>query len=185
MPLPPGAGFPLKQDEQLLVQLHLLNSSEVDVDASTYVNFTFAKDASSVTPAGIWAWGNFDVDIPAKTKGYRLQSECMLEKKLNIFGFFPHMHNLGRSLQLEVGDRAESAKVIYKRDPWVFGDQRIDEMPLTLELGAFTRMSCLFDNDLDHNVKFGESSNNEMCILTVFYTPFERLDGCIVGDYIP
>lgn len=95
------------------------------------------------------------------------------------------MHNLGRSLQLEVGDRAESAKVIYKRDPWVFGDQRIDEMPLTLEMGAFTRMSCLFDNDLDHNVKFGESSNNEMCILTVFYTPFERLDGCIVGDYIP
>lgn len=66
MPLPPGAGFPLKQDEQLLVQLHLLNSSEVDVDASTYVNFTFAKDASSVTPAGIWARGELRCRYPGQ-----------------------------------------------------------------------------------------------------------------------
>jgi len=42
-----------------------------------------------------------------------------------------------------------------------------------------TRTTCTFDNVTDEEVKFGDSSLDEMCYLVGFTTTKEGLDGCI------
>ncbi len=177
--LPSGAGFPLKKNDQILVQLHLLNANTVDHTEKTFINLSYADDATSITPAGIWAIGSQRIDMPIGATGYSVQESCTLDHQLNIFGVFPHMHQQGTSLVLERGTGPADAKTIYQRNPWVFGDQPLEQIPMTLNKGDFLQATCTYDNRSGHEVKFGESSNDEMCYLVLFYTPFTGLDGCI------
>jgi hypothetical protein len=40
-------------------------------------------------------------------------------------------------------------------------------------------MTCHYDNHTDADVKYGESSDDEMCFFVMFYYPYTGLDGCI------
>ena len=177
--LPSGAGMKLPGKSQILVQLHLLNSTSQPITARSFVNLTFAPDASQVTPAGIFAFGQQNFELAPGAKGVTLGSECMLGKTLDVFAVFPHMHQLGTKITLERGTSATDASIVYKRDPWVFGDQPMDQMTLKLGQGEYVRATCTYDNTTDRKITFGESSTDEMCYLVLFYTPFDHLDGCV------
>jgi hypothetical protein len=178
--LPDGAGFNLAKNQQVLVQLHLLNASTQDRTEKAFINMTFAPDPTNITPAGIFALGSMQIDIPIGAKGFDVVTQCNLPKQLNLFAVFPHMHQHGTKLVLEHGaTSAADASVLYKRDPWVFGAQPMDAMTMTFNKGDFVRSTCTYDNTTDHDVMYGESSNDEMCYLILFYTPFDHLDGCV------
>lgn len=177
--LPTGAGFALPKDAQLLVQLHLLNATNSSVDEKLIVNLDWAADASQVTPAGIFAFGSMNINLPAGATGVQLGSSCNLPKSMNVFAAQPHMHNLGTKLTFELGSDAQSATTVYQRSPWSFGAQPIDDWSMALRQGQFARATCTFDNTTDHSVTYGESTSNEMCYLVLFYTPFDRLGACL------
>jgi len=177
--LPDGAGFKLPKDAQLLVQIHLLNATPAPVMQHLIVNMDYAADPTAVTPAGIFALGSMTIDLPAHATGMKVTSQCNLPLNMNVFAAQPHMHYLGTKLQLEVGASEATKQVAYGRDPWQFGGQPIDNWVTTLSQGQFAKVTCSYDNTTDHDVKYGESTTNEMCYLVLFYTPFDRLNGCV------
>jgi hypothetical protein len=178
--LPTGAGFYLKANDQILLQLHLLNATLEDSTEHTFINLTYADDANSITPAGIFALGTMNIDIPAGARDYTITADCNVDKTLNVFAAFPHMHQIGTKITLEHSTTtAAAATMMYARDPWVFGDQPMDSLPVTINKGDYLRASCSYDNNTGVDVKFGEHTSNEMCYLVLFYTPFDHLDGCI------
>jgi hypothetical protein len=179
--LPAGAGFQLGARDQVLIQLHLLNAtSDARPGEKTFVNMTYADNPSAITPAGIYALGSMTIDIPAGSNGYTVTSSCnVTHPPLNLFAAFPHMHQIGTSITLERGTSATDAKMIYQRNPWVFGDQPMDPLPLTINTGDFLRATCTYNNPGATDVVYGESSMNEMCYMVLFYTPYDHLDGCI------
>lgn len=176
--LPDGAGFKLPKDATLLVQLHLLNASSAAVTEKAILNLDYAADATQVMPAGIFAFGSMNINLePGQTQ--QVVSSCSLPKALNVFAVQPHMHTLGTKLTFELGADQPSAQMVYSRDPWSFGAQPIDVWNMPMTQGQFGRATCTFDNTTDHAVTYGESTSNEMCYLVLFYTPFDRLGGCI------
>lgn len=177
--LPDGAGFKLPKNAQLLVQIHLLNATQKPVTQHLVVNMDYAADATAVTPAGIFAFGSMTIDLPAGVKGKQITSSCTLPQNLNVFAAQPHMHKLGTKLEFELGSSEATAQVVYKRDPWQFGGQPIDNWINGMTSGQFGKVTCTYDNTTDHDVSYGESTNDEMCYLVLFYTPFDRLNGCV------
>jgi len=111
--------------------------------------------------------------------GQQITSSCKLPLNMNVFAAQPHMHYLGTKLEFDLGASADSMTMAYQRDPWQFGGQPIDNWVQNLQAGQFGQVTCTYDNTTDHDVQYGESTNNEMCYLVLFYTPFDRLNGCV------
>ena len=178
--LPDGAGFQVAKDAQLLVQLHLLNATTSAQSTQVTVDLTYAPDATAVTPAGIYALGSMQIDLPARTKDVVVASpHCTLTREHKVFAVQPHMHQLGTRISFQAGHTEAAMPTVYQRDPWVFGVQPIDAFPLTLEAGDVVGATCSFDNTTDNAVKYGESTHDEMCYFVLFYTPYDHLDGCV------
>jgi len=177
--VPDGAGFKLPKDATLLVQIHLLNATTQAVTQHLVVNMDYAADPTAVTPAGIFAFGSMSIDLKAGAANQQVTSSCALPLDLNVFAAQPHMHKLGTKLTFELGDDNSASSVVYKRDPWQFGGQPIDNWVTNLKKGQMGKVTCTYDNTTDHDVSYGESTTNEMCYLVLFYTPFDRLNGCV------
>jgi hypothetical protein len=177
--LPAGAGFQIPRNAQLLLQLHLLNATKSALTTRVSVEMTYAADATKVTPAGIFAIGSMNINLPAGASGTQIATHCALPKALNVFAVQPHMHQLGTRITFEHGTSAADASVMYQRDPWVFGAQPIDLFTANLASGDYVGTTCTYDNPTAQAVTYGESTKNEMCYFVLFYTPFDMLDGCI------
>src|SRR5581483_6783511 len=112
---PDGAAFPLKRNQQILVQLHLLNSSPNAVTDKASIHL-LTTDAANPTPAGIF--GMSDTQIALAPGAGDVTMDCPISHPMNVFGVFGHMHQLGTHIELsKVG-----GPVIYGED-WNFNDQ--------------------------------------------------------------
>lgn len=177
--VPDGAGFVVEPGTQYLSQYHLLNASQKPVSTKAQVQLIYADDAEKVTPAGIFALGAFSLTIPALAQAHTLAIECNPSHDLNVFAIFPHMHKLGKSIDLAAGKTSADAVQVYQQAMWTFGEQPMAPLDLKVTSGDYLRSTCQWDNPSAVDVKFGESSNDEMCFTVLFYYPFTGLDGCI------
>lgn len=177
--LPAGAGFQIPKDAQLLLQVHLLNATMSPVTTQVSVDMTYAPDATAVTPAGIYAVGSMGIMLPPGVTTTVASPHCSLSKQYNVFAVQPHMHQLGTKIEFQHGTTEATMQTAYKRDPWVFGVQPIDQTTMTLNAGDFVGATCTYDNTTADMVTYGESTKNEMCFFVLFYTPYDHLNGCL------
>ena len=177
--MPEGVGFKVQPGSQYLVQLHLLNSSEGTVSERMGINLRYAPDAGAIIPAGFYPQGSFQTRIPAEETEYTQTIECPVDREMNVFAVFPHMHKIGRRMTVEAGATSDSMEMMYMIDPWAFGDQPFDLVDFRVTSGTRVKTSCTWLNDTGAEVTFGESTFNEMCFSMLFYYPFSDLVLCI------
>ena len=176
--LPEGVGFVIEPDTQYLVQYHLQNTGETDVTKRSALNLTYS-DPAGVTPAGIFALGTFSLTIPAQAQDHTLSIGCTVDREMNVFAVFPHMHKFGTRLRFDVGPSETDMQMAYEITPWEFGEQPMDPVDLELATGQYMQSTCYWNNDTNADITFGESSDNEMCFFVLYYYPFTGLAGCV------
>jgi hypothetical protein len=165
--LPAGTAHEVPAGTQLLVQLHLLNTTPQDMSQAVEVTMEITDEPNTV-PVNVGGFGTFKVSLPPKQKS-ELVTECVLPKTARLVALLPHMHLLGTSMTLEFGTSKDDMKVVYKRDPYDFDNQTIDNFDMMLEKGLHTRTTCKFNNTTDKTVVYGESTFDEMCFLGGFF----------------
>lgn len=182
---PSGSGHVLKKGSQLVVQLHLLNSTAKDVSDSVSIRM-HRSPSSDVDPVGVYAFGTNKISLPPN-QASSVTNDCVVEQDVDIFAFLPHLHTLGTALSLEAGADTASMKEVFRKEPWNFDQQEIVAQPLKLTPGTHTRVTCSYDNPKSDTVGFGESSLDEMCFLVGFARNTKtELDGCLdVGTPVP
>jgi hypothetical protein len=176
--LPDGTGFIIQPKTQYVLQIHMLNATEQPLDIRGGINLTYA-DPTGLQPAGIYAIGNQEINIPAGATDYTVSEPCMTGKTLNIFAVLPHMHELGTEFDVTLQQQGGSATPWYTVDPWVFGNQPVAPMTYVSPPTDMWNVTCHWDNPTNAPVTYGESTTNEMCYFVFFYYPFDQLDGCI------
>jgi hypothetical protein len=96
----------------------------------------------------------------------------------------PHMHQLGKEIRgdLELADGTE-IPLIYI-DNWDFHWQGayFFKEPVTMPYGSRIKLTCVFDNTTDRHVRWGESSEDEMCLMFVGFTAEGGLSGLLFGS---
>jgi hypothetical protein len=175
--LPEGVGFKVPAGTQYLIQYHLQNTTEAPITERSALNLTYA-DPAPLQPASIYALGQFSLNIPKDAMGFTQETSCNSAQDMTVFAAFPHMHKLGTKITFEHGPTEAEATMAYALDPWIFGDQPFDPMDLEIKQGDFMRARCTWDNDTGHDVGFGESSDDEMCIFVLYAYPLEGANGC-------
>ena len=86
---------------------------------------------------------------------------------LKVWGVFPHMHELGRSGKVVAGNNC-----LIDIPKWDFHWQQMFFYAgggLTVPKGTEVKYTCTWDNPTDRTVRWGEGTEDEMCI-AFFYT---------------
>jgi len=178
--LPEGTGKFLRKGSDLVLQLHYHPNGKPATDKST-VGIYFTKKPATTIVGGL-AILNHRLYIPAGDKAHRVtaQSEPM-PVDVNVLGLGPHMHLLGRQMKVTAETPAgETVPLIWVRD-WDFnwqGSYGYVE-PVRLPKGSVIRVEAVYDNTADnpHNpnsppkdVRWGEQTTDEMCLVSIMLT---------------
>jgi hypothetical protein len=174
---PSDAGQKLAKGTQLLVQLHLLNSSDQTAHGTVAVEMhrSLAKDPR---PVSTYVFGTTDVHVPAK-QASQLQADCEMKVPVQLIAAFPHMHLLGTGMRFEAGASADTMQPLFSREPYSFDDQHVENVDIQLNPGDKTRVTCNYENTDSKEVTFGESTHNEMCFFIGFALDRDNLSYCL------
>lgn len=179
--MPQGVGFEVLPGTQYLVQLHLQNASDQAITGHSelVLHYAPAEQMHGIERAGIYALGKFSLAIPPGAQAHTENLDCTVDRPLNVFAAFPHMHRLGTRIELFHGRDKDDLGLIFELDPWPFDDQPLVPVNWHIDEGEHLRATCHWRNPGSQTVGFGESTDDEMCFFVMFYYPFEGLAGCL------
>jgi hypothetical protein len=167
--LPEGVAYKVPKGSQLNLNLHLFNAgaSTLTGTSGTSVRTTTVDQVTQFAET-ILA-GPIMLSIPpgqSTTTG-----QCTIMSDTTVFAIAPHMHQLGVHLKA-VLERATGGTETLFDGPYDFEDQRQTATDhLALQAGDVVQVDCTFDNDTNRDVRFGESSLDEMCFLGLYRYP--------------
>lgn len=188
---PEGSGSRIAAGDLLVTQVHY-NMADPEVIGQTDSSMVRMRLADSIEREGI-----FDVPdgllntlftgepdmIPAGETGYDYTWTLPVDEylgwfgatTLDLWGYFPHMHQYGIEQKVRVLD-AEGNEVdcIGDVQHWDFGWQLyyFYEQPITLSAGQTIEVTCTYDTtSVDQPITPGWGTYNEMCLAGLYFIP--------------
>jgi hypothetical protein len=176
--LPDNTGFiPLTRGQQVVMQLHLQNATDAPISANTAMRIDFADAAPGLIHAGFIGFDNRTLNIPAHSDAAMNEMSCIIDQEVNVFAALGHMHKHGLHLDVSRGPVA-GAEMLHAED-WNFDAQPITPVSFQLKPNDDLFLRCSYRNDGDTALVYGESSENEMCVLVLYYAPAGTARGCV------
>ncbi|MGF1580663.1 MAG: ascorbate-dependent monooxygenase [Gemmataceae bacterium] len=182
---PGNVGWWLPGGADLILQMHYHPTGKVEKDQSEVGIYFTKKKGKALLPFTI---GTRHIDIPAGKNDYKITTHATLPTDVTVYGTFPHMHLIGRKIELLAKLPGEAKKKVLVRIPdWDFDwqDQYIFQKPFKLPKGTKLTINAVYDNS-DNNpfnpnsppkrVTFGEQTSDEMCLVPMVVVP-EKQEG--------
>jgi hypothetical protein len=167
---PPGVALKIPKGTQLLLNLHLFNTSTeaISGNSGTLVHRVAEEDVKLLAEEQLA--GTVLITLAAHTKTTTIGG-CLASSDVTIFAVAPHMHRLGVHLKV-VGQSSIEGDRVLLDTPYSFDEQSFSIIePLKLKKGDNVRVECTHDNTTDKPVIFGESSLSEMCFAGLYRYP--------------
>jgi hypothetical protein len=172
MVLPDGVATRVTAGKQLVLSLHLLNTTATPLRGHSGVEIVRADPAGVVHQAEAIAAGKFKgLTVPP---GPSTQTgTCTMQGDVTLFAVAPHMHLMGTHLTSTVALAGGRTTTLFDRD-YQFEQQSYSFLnpPVALQKGDQMHVACTYDNTGTTTLTFGESTNqNEMCFLFTYRYP--------------
>jgi Flp pilus assembly protein TadD len=171
---PPGFGWQLKPNQDLVLQVHLKPTGKPEeLKARIGVYYTDSPPTNSTMTFALCA---LNLDIPPGVGAYSVENTLTLPVDVDVLSVLPHTHYLGKNLE-GVAILPNGTKHQLLRIPdWDFnwqGDYRYSK-PVHLPAGTTLQMRYTFDNSAANprnpnqpprTVRYGPQSTDEMAEL--------------------
>ena len=173
---PAGTGLPVKGGRRMLMQVHYHVHTPGDaVPDTTAVDLMIEPTVPD--PSFLFLLAAPDLYLPAGQSSVTTTNQYQLPGWLgqyNLWGVFPHMHTLGKTLRVEFDHLGETTCAI-DVPRWDFNWQQgyfYDRPPLVAGGGDTLRITCTHDtSDLTEPVSWGEGTEDEMCLAFLYVSP--------------
>lgn len=194
---PEGLGIAVEPDAMLVLQMHY-NQADADPARHETVETTVADQtrvlfsvADSVEKQAVYApflniaWVAGSMQIPAHTAGVKHAHRADPRSFFDLFGVpldvsngfsiwaaMFHMHQLGREGNVFVHKARGKKTEILHIPRWDFHWQQeyYFSEPVRFDSSDELELQCIFDNDRAEDVNWGESSQEEMCVVNLLIT---------------
>jgi hypothetical protein len=176
--MPEGVGFStLERGQQVILQLHLQNATDDVISDVTSLRVDLIDKTPDMIEAGIYGMDNRAIDVPP-TEERTIAMSCSPGHDLNVFAVLGHMHKHGTLLDVSRGATA-GTEMLYS-ESFNFAEQPLEAMTMTVHGSDQLHLRCTHKNNTSNPIKYGESSDDEMCAFVFYYAPASfQLDGCI------
>ncbi len=169
--LPPGVAVKIPAGTQLLLNLHLFNTTAEEMTglSGTRIKVTAADDVVHEAE-GILA-GTLNLNIPPMQESTQTGS-CVMSRDVSVFAVTPHMHQLGIHMKVTAHSSIEGDVVLHD-GPYDFEEQltHLLDDEVQMARGDDVQVECTYRNTTTRSVSFGDSSLQEMCFAGLFRYP--------------
>jgi mono/diheme cytochrome c family protein len=171
--LPDGIGRNLPAGSDVILQVHYHPTGKVEDDI-TQVGIYFAKKPLE-KQLRIFPVAFTKLDIPPGEANYRVEANVPMLADADLLFVTPHMHLLGREVEMWATLPDGTVKPLIKIDDWDFRwqDNYNYKEPVRIPKGAKLTLKARYDNSTANprnpvnpprRVNWGEGTNDEMCI---------------------
>ena len=187
--LPEGVGFRVKKDDWLVLQVHY-NLVDPELAGSMDQTTVHVRYADSVEREGYFDLPDdflsslFSGDPaelppgePAATYSFDYGFDYLpflMAESADLYGVFPHMHQRGRKLKVELIEDGGEPQCAADVQAWDFGWQiyYFYEQPFMVTPKSKLRITCTYDTQsASEPVLPGWGTQNEMCLAGLFIVP--------------
>jgi len=168
---PEGAGVDVAPGSVIALQMHYYISEEDPAPDRTSIDLQISDSVelgSEIQPWTNVSWLFGDgMDIPANTEGVSHSFSYTLSSRAwDIQSAAVHMHSLGRSATLRAIHADGTETCILDVPDYDFNWQRSYRLqePVAMALGDTLELTCVWDNDTDQDVAWGDGTGDEMCL---------------------
>lgn len=180
--IPREAGVPINAGDQLILQVHYDSVTSSDQTDNSGVRVMLTDDTNLEEAGMLWCgrvWQG-SLNGPNETQ----QHTWNVSQNMTIFSVFPHLHQTGTRIQLELQRSGTQEWVSLVDIPaWDFNDQPNISIPAEnqqIRQGDKLRSTCAY-NTQGQNISWGEASNDEMCFNFVYHYPVIGFEYACVG----
>ncbi len=171
--LPEGVGRSLPRKSDVIIQVHYHPSGKAETDRSR-IGLYFARKPIKQTLH--WnAAANFEMQLPPGESNIEIKASWEVPVDVLAYAVTPHMHLLGKDMQMSVKYPDGRAQDLIKVDNWDFNWQYTYyfQQPIELPKGTRLLVTAHFDNSASNPrnpnkppklVTWGEATTDEMCI---------------------
>lgn len=161
------AGRILPKGSDIVLQVHYHPDGKPETDISRIGLYLAPKD-KPIKKAFTWmAAANQDFRIPPGESNYEVVGASVpMPVDVQILAVSPHMHRIGRDMEVWAELPDKTRKDLIHIDPWDFNWQLqyYLERPLDLPKGSVVKVRAHYDSSkLTDPVKYGEATTDEMC----------------------
>jgi hypothetical protein len=165
---PPGVAAKIEAGTQLLLNLHLFNTTATEMTGDSGTLVRTVPAASVTQEAAFILPGQNNILLPPNTQT-TIKGQCTYSGDATLFAVWPHMHKLG--VHSLITYQGAVTKTLHDA-PYKFGEQTNYMIaPLAVKTGDMLRFECSYLNNTPNTVTFGDSSNQEMCFIGIYQYP--------------
>jgi hypothetical protein len=170
---PADTGIRLKVGQKIAMQIHYNTVSSGPLPDQTSVDLQFAKQPVKYE-ATLTSMADHSFAIPPASTGYTTETRLTVPATATVWAAAPHMHLMGRQTRVDVERQAGGSDCVIDIPKWDFDWQQFyfldDPKGMQLEKGDDIVFSCTWDNIGDQTVKWGNGTDDEMCIAYFYVT---------------
>jgi hypothetical protein len=182
---PEGVGRVYTGGQKLIFNYHYFNATEDPLEVRAALNFYTMDPAKLERIAAEFSAIFVGIFVPQGEKA-SFDVECLADSDIMVHKLIRHTHQWGTDFPVSFAGGERDGELIYTSPNYEDPDYTFPE-PVLVKAGEGFRFTCNYDNtDGDHDLTFGETTKNEMCILfATIYSP-DTLDvsgqGCFGFD---
>jgi hypothetical protein len=165
IPVPEGSGVRLPARSRVVMQVHYHPHRAIVVPDRTEMGIYFAT--GEVThPMYYEILANTSLAIPAQATNYRVEATAVLEQGIHLISVYPHMHLLGRSMNIDATLPDGTLLCLIQVPQYEFNWQGayVFKSPVALPAGTRIHVEGRYDNPTDSVVRWGEATTDEMLV---------------------
>jgi hypothetical protein len=167
--MPKGVAMKLPAGQALVLNLHIYNASAAPLAGTSGIDIVRAKPEDVTSEADLLLSGPINFALPPGQQT-TISHTCAVSGDETMFTLFPHMHQLGVHIKTAV-TMGGTQSVLHDGD-YQFNEQyQLPVGPLAFHAGDSITTECTYQNPGPNTVRFGESSDTEMCFSILYRYP--------------
>ncbi len=168
---PSGTGLQLFSSDVIVMQVHYNVAYAAAAPDRTTVKLMW-QDVRPNKIAQILPLLNDTFELPPNSTDRTATATFTTPLPLVLWGVQPHMHTKGKKVKVELIPQNGSPTCLIDIPKWDFHWQQMyfyaSASGIDIPAGSTVRLTCTWDNPTNQPVKWGEGTNDEMC-LNYFY----------------
>ena len=174
--MPKGVAMKLPAGQALILNLHIYNATPAPIGGTSGIEIVRAKAEEVTSEADLLISGPTNFSLPPGQQT-TLKHSCTVANDQTMFTLFPHMHQLGVHIKTALTVGGDT--VVLHDGEYNFEEQYLLEVgPIAFHAGDSIATECTYQNSRPSAVKFGESSDTEMCFSIFFRYPRGKSTFC-------
>ncbi|MAD60028.1 MAG: hypothetical protein CMH49_00760 [Myxococcales bacterium] len=170
-------GIRLSPGQAITLQVHYNNSGQYE-DTADRSGVRIYHGPTEGPEVAVLSLGPVGFEIAPRSRE-EVTGYCELPQGTSLIASFPHMHENGMKFQQSVTrdwlNQNEEEEIVWEDvitlDGWDFESQYVYDTPMDFARGDLIKTSCVYENNTDEPVRFGENTANEMCFNFAYISP--------------